>query len=100
MDASEPFGDRVFDPASFEKYLTDRIKVNNKTGNLGDKVVISRKNAVVTVATIVPMSKAYLKFLTKKYLKKNQLRDYLRVTATEKRGYVLKYFKTGKTESA
>lgn len=34
----------------------------------------------------------YLKYLTKKYLKKNSLRDYLRVVASCRESYELKYF--------
>jgi large subunit ribosomal protein L22e len=34
-----------------------------------------------------------LKYLTKKYLKKQQLRDFLNVVATSKGTYELKYFK-------
>jgi large subunit ribosomal protein L22e len=41
----------------------------------------------------LPFSKRYLKYLTKKYLKKQQLRDFLHVIATSKGTYELKYFK-------
>jgi large subunit ribosomal protein L22e len=41
----------------------------------------------------LPFSKRYLKYLTKKYLKKHQLRDFLNVIATSKGTYELKYFK-------
>ena len=34
----------------------------------------------------------YLKYLTKKYLKKNNLRDWLRVVANSKTSYELRYF--------
>lgn len=34
----------------------------------------------------------YLKYLTKKYLKKNNLRDWLRVVASGKDTYELRYF--------
>ena len=34
----------------------------------------------------------YLKYLTKKFLKKNNLRDYIRVVATSKTAYELRYF--------
>lgn len=34
----------------------------------------------------------YLKYLTKKYLKKNNLRDWLRVVASDKETYELRYF--------
>lgn len=34
----------------------------------------------------------YLKYLTKKYLKKNKLRDWLRVVSKDKDTYELRYF--------
>lgn len=34
----------------------------------------------------------YLKYMTKKYLKKNNLRDWLRVVANNKESYELRYF--------
>jgi len=37
----------------------------------------------------------YLKYLTKKYLKKNMLRDTLRVIATGRDVYELRYFQIG-----
>ena len=38
----------------------------------------------VTVTSDAPMSKRYLKYLTKKYLKKHNVRDWLRVIASNK----------------
>lgn len=46
----------------------------------------------ITVTSSIPFSKRYLKYLTKKFLKKNQLRDYLRVIATAKDVYQLKFY--------
>ena len=92
IDCSQPVEDKVLDPASFEKYLHDRIKVNGKAGNLGTKVTISRDKTKVVVAAEMPFSKRYLKYLTKKYLKKQQLKDYLHVIATSKSSYQLKYY--------
>ena len=37
-------------------------------------------------------SKRYLKYLSKKYLKKQQLRDWLHVIASSKTAYELRYF--------
>jgi large subunit ribosomal protein L22e len=84
--------DRVLDPASFEKFLHDRIKVNGKTGVLGDAVTISRDKTKLQIVAVPPFSKRYLKYLTKKYLKKQQLRDYLRVISSDKQTYELRYF--------
>ena len=75
-----------------EKFLQDRIKVGGKTGNLGDVVTVSREKANVTVAADTQFSKRYLKYLAKKYLKKQQLRDWLHVIASSKNSYELRYY--------
>jgi large subunit ribosomal protein L22e len=82
----------VLDPASFEKFLHDRIKVGGKTGVLGEAVKITREKTKLQVVAVPPFSKRYLKYLTKKYLKKQQLRDYLHVIASDKNTYELRYF--------
>ena len=41
----------------------------------------------------IPFSKRYLKYLTKKHLKKNNFENFLRVVATSKDTYSLRYFK-------
>jgi large subunit ribosomal protein L22e len=92
IDCTAPVDDHVMDPASFEKFLHDRIKINGKTGVLGDKVKISRDKTKIQIEAVAPFSKRYLKYLTKKYLKKQQLRDYLHVIASSKTTYELRYF--------
>ncbi|KAH9835692.1 ribosomal protein L22e [Rhodofomes roseus] len=93
IDYSKPAGDGVFDGAAFEKYLHDRIKVDGKTGQLGENVKIIREGDVkLTVTSSIPLSKRYLKYLTKKYLKKNTLRDWIRVVANSKDSYQLRFY--------
>mmetsp|Transcript_3479 Transcript_3479/g.4152 ORF Transcript_3479/g.4152 Transcript_3479/m.4152 type:complete len:118 (+) Transcript_3479:301-654(+) len=92
IDCSIPVSDQVLDPASFEKFLHDRIKVDGKVGVLGDKVKIIREDKNIVVHAEAPFSKRYLKYLTKKYLKKQLLRDYLHVIAPNKTSYQLRYF--------
>ena len=55
------------DITSFEKFLVEHIKVDNKINqlNLGNVTVVREKSRV-TVNSEVPMSKRYLKYLTKK----------------------------------
>ena len=72
--------------------MNDKIKVNGKVGVLGDDVVISRDRNKIIVKTDIAFSKRYLKYLTKKFLKKQQLRDWLHVIATNKQTYELRYF--------
>jgi large subunit ribosomal protein L22e len=94
IDCSKPVDDKIMEIALFEKFLTDKIKVGGKTGVLGDSVKVSRDRSKITVTSEVPMSKRYLKYLTKKFLKKYNVRDWLRVIASNKDRsvYELRYF--------
>merc|ERR1711918_227079 len=76
----------------FEQFLQERIKVGGKTGNLGDKVTITREKSKIYVTAEMPFSKRYLKYLTKKFLKKQGLHDFLHVVASSKNMYDLRYF--------
>lgn len=46
----------------------------------------------ITVTSSIPLSKRYLKYLTKKFLKKNSLRDWIRVVASHKDSYKLSFY--------
>jgi len=92
VDCSQPVDDNIMDPAGLETFFNDRIKVNNKTGNLGDAVKVTREKSKIIVNAEMPFSKRYLKYLTKKYLKKQQLRDFLHVIAPNRGSYELRYF--------
>lgn len=100
IDCTKPVEDKIMDIAQFEKFLLDRIKVDGKTGVLGDSVKITKDKTKLSVSTDVPMSKRYLKYLTKKYLKKHNVRDWLRVIASNKdrRVYELRYFNIADNE--
>ncbi|EJU02235.1 ribosomal protein L22e [Dacryopinax primogenitus] len=93
IDYSKPAGDGVFDGGLYEKFLRDRIKVEGKPGQLGESIKISKEGTnKLAVQASIPFSKRYLKYLTKKFLKKNQLRDWIRVVATEKDRYELRFY--------
>jgi large subunit ribosomal protein L22e len=81
--------------ASFEKYLHDRIKIGNKTGALNSnnvQIARDRTKLTITAPSDLKFPKRQLKYLSKRYLKKQQLRDYLRVVAASKMTYELRYF--------
>ncbi|KAJ5132436.1 60S ribosomal protein L22 [Penicillium atrosanguineum] len=87
INASQPASDKIFDVSAFEKFLHDRIKVEGRVGNLGDNVVISQAGeGKIEVVAHIPFSG------TKKYLKKQQLRDWLRVVSTSKGVYELRFY--------
>merc|ERR1712057_45467 len=87
IDYSVPLEDGLFQGEQFERFLQERIKVDGKTGNLGEKVTITREKAKIFVTAELPFSKR-----SKKYLKKQQLRDYVHVVASSKFMYELRYF--------
>ncbi|GAA0146613.1 ribosomal protein [Lithospermum erythrorhizon] len=94
IDCAKPVEDKIMDIASLEKFLQERIKVGGKPGALGDAVTVTRDKSKITVTGDATFSKRYLKYLTKKYLKKNNVRDWLRVIASNKdrNVYELRYF--------
>jgi len=93
INASQPASDKIFDVSAFEKFLQDKIKVDGRVGNLGDTVQISQVgDGKIEVVAHTQFSGRYLKYLTKKFLKKQQLRDWLRVVSTSKGVYELRFF--------
>ncbi|KAB0369742.1 hypothetical protein FD755_018735 [Muntiacus reevesi] len=71
--------DGIFDSGNFRK-----------TGNLGNVIHIEHFKNKIIVISEKQFSKSYLKYLTKKYLKKNNLCDWLRVIASNKKTYELR----------
>lgn len=92
IDCSKPVEDKVFNTANFAEFLRQRIKVNGKLGKLGETLKVNNDDKKVTVRAEIPFSKRYLKYLTKKYLKKHSLREFLYVVASDKANYQIKYF--------
>ncbi|KAI0134529.1 ribosomal protein L22e, partial [Xylariales sp. AK1849] len=93
INAQQPASDKIFDTAAFEKFLQDKIKIDGRVGNLGDTIVIQQQGeGKVEIIAHNELSGRYLKYLTKKFLKKMQLRDWLRVVSTSKGVYELKFF--------
>ena len=100
IDCRLPIEDNVIVLKDFESFLTQKIKVDNKTGNLGSAVTVSADKDNLVVEAKIAFSKRYLKYLTKKYLKKQDLKEFLRVIAVSKNTYALRYFKIQNEEAA
>ncbi|KAK9467489.1 ribosomal protein L22e [Lipomyces arxii] len=83
----------IFDSEEFVTFLQNKIKVEGRTGNLGDIITVAKEgDSKVVVTAHTQFSGRYLKYLTKKYLKKTNFRDWLRVVSTSKGNYELRYF--------
>merc|ERR1711936_1373460 len=84
IDCTHPVEDGIMNCADFEKYLQERIKIGGKTSNFGKEFAMERQKTKIAFTSDIPFSK--------KYLKKNNLRDWLRVVANTKDSYELRYF--------
>jgi large subunit ribosomal protein L22e len=84
--------DNILDVALLEKYLVEHIKVDGRIGNLGDEVTVSRSGNKITIVSYTKFSGKYVKYLVKKFLKKHSLRDWLRVVASSRGVYELRFF--------
>merc|ERR1712168_1244760 len=100
IDCRQPVEDGILNIADFETFLQSKIRVNvtknapKKTKVKAATISVERSKTKVTVISDVQFSKKYLKYLTKKYLQKNSLRDWLRVVTPPlaKDSYELRYF--------
>ena len=83
----------------FANYLSNNIKVEGKKANLGKQVTVTSDSFSAIVNATIPFSKRYVKYLTKKYLRKTFAEDrYIRVIALNKNAYQLRYINTGADE--
>lgn len=99
IDCREPIEDEVLVMGDFEKFLKKHVKVDGKLGNFGSNIQLTTDNDKVTLLSSAPFSKRYLKYLTKKYLKKVKIADYLRVVAADKHTYQVRYLKIHNAEA-
>ncbi|KAH8253711.1 hypothetical protein KR032_006597 [Drosophila birchii] len=94
LDCSCLVEDQLMDLSHLEKYMKSHIKVNQRINNLGDLVNFERpKNTTLVINSSVHFAKRYFKYLTKRYLKKNSLRDWVRMVSTSKDTFTMRYFK-------
>ena len=64
INAQQAVNDKIFDISAFEKFLHDRIKVDGRTNNLGDTIVINQQgDGKIEVVAHQEFSGRYLKYL-------------------------------------
>lgn len=93
IDCEAPAADEIVDTGSIADYLKQRIKVEGKAGNLGKKIVVANTDSKVSVETSGLISKRYIKYLAKRFLKKQGVREYVRIASADKASYALRYFR-------
>lgn len=72
--------------------MVEHIKVEGRTGNLGDEVTVTKVNDQIVIVSYTKFSGKYVKYLVKKFLKKNSLRDWLRIVSSSQGVYEFRFF--------
>lgn len=102
VDCSGPVEDGIFDLSKYTHFIQSSFKVNGgKAGELGESVTVRGDGSklVVSAKPGTRFPKRYLKYLTKRYLKKDGSRDLFRIIAAKKNAYVLKLAIAGGDEA-
>lgn len=99
LDLGVAYEDDLIVPKEFLDFLKTSMKLNGKKGNLGEDVTLLLSGSKINLTSKVRVSKRYLKYLTKKYLKKSDILEYLKVIATDKQTYRIKYIKFDQDEA-
>jgi large subunit ribosomal protein L22e len=95
IDLGVTVDDNLVNPKEIVDYLKSSIKINGQQGLLGDNVTVTLVGTKsILVSTRVRVAKRYLKYLMKRILKKVGILEYLKINATEKNVYKLKYLKS------
>ncbi|KAI6231412.1 Ribosomal protein L22e family-containing protein [Aphelenchoides besseyi] len=101
IECKNPVEDGILKVATLEEFLKARIKTKGKVGQLEQNGVrVAASKSAITVTSDQELSKRYLKYLVKKFLKRNTLRDWLRVVASQKDTYELRYFQINQEDEA
>lgn len=104
IDCSVPVRDGILDLDDFHNFLLAKWKIDGKVGLVGKasvkipKVAIVKEHEAIRVTSEAPVVKKYLKYLTKKYLKKHELINWLHIVGVDKTTYNLKYIPIAQEE--
>ena len=100
VDLNQAVSNNLLSVEAAVKYLRQNIKVNGLKNKLGDSVQVEstdkkdkNKNTIVVAAdNTMKFSKRYVKYLIKKFLKRENISLYLRVISSGSNGYLVKLF--------
>ena len=100
IDFDQPVTNSLLSLETAKKFLEQNIKINGLKGKLGESVKVSttdksakqKNNVLVQVDNAMKFSKRYIKYLVKKFLKRENINLYLRVISSGPGSYLVKIF--------
>ena len=96
VDFNSPVENKLLSLEAASKYLNSNIKVNGLKGKLGDSIKISttdsksKNTLVIQVESHMKFSKRYIRYLVKKFLKREGIVKYLTVASSAPNAYAVK----------
>ena len=96
VDFSSPVDNKLLSLEAASKYLNSNIKVNGLKGKLGESIKISttdsksKNTLVIQVDSQMKFSKRYIRYLVKKFLKREGIVRYLTVASSAPNAYAVK----------
>ena len=101
VDFNNPVENKLLTLESAKKYMEQNIKVNGLKGKLGETIKLSmtekkektQNTLVISVDSTIQFSKRYIRYLVKKFLKREGIAKYLTVSSTAPSAYTVKVIK-------
>ena len=96
VDFSSPVDNKLLSLEAASKYLNSNMKVNGLKGKLGDSIKVSTSDSkskntlVIQVDSQMKFSKRYIRYLVKKFLKREGIVKYLTVASSAPNAYAVK----------
>ena len=101
VDFNSPVDNKLLTLEAALKYLQSNMKINGLKGKLGNTIKISitdkkdrnKNTLVVSVDSSIQFSKRYIRYLVKKFLKREGIARFLTVSSTSPNAYTVKVIK-------
>ncbi len=101
VDFNNPVENNLLTLESALKYMQSNMKINGLKGKLGNTIKISitdkkdrnKNTLVVSVDSSIQFSKRYIRYLVKKFLKREGIARFLTVSSTSPNAYTVKVIK-------
>ena len=101
VDFNSPIDNNLLTLETALKYLQSNMKLNGLKGKLGNTIKIhatdkkdkNKNTLVISVDNSIQFSKRYIRYLVKKFLKREGIARFLTVSSTSPNAYTVKVIK-------
>lgn len=98
LDCTNCTNESLFEISDLKNFYLERIKVKGCTGQLGKNITIDVSGSTLKITYKKFISKRYMKFLGRKFLRLKKLNSWVRLVANSKTGYKFSFYNIDKNE--